>query len=90
MYYNNYICQKLGKIENLKIKKNKITELKKNEVRLKVLTIGLNYVDTLMIKGEIDITSESTALSTASQPAVVMAVWNKTDELALTGANNKK
>ena len=23
MYYNNYICQKLGKIENLKIKKNK-------------------------------------------------------------------
>ena len=52
MYYNNYICQKLGKIENLKIKKNKSTELKKNEVRLKVLAIGLNYVDTLMIKGD--------------------------------------
>jgi len=52
MYYNNYICQKLGKIENLKFKKNKSTELKKNEVRLKVLAIGLNYVDTLMIKGD--------------------------------------
>ena len=39
MYYNNYICQKLGKIENLKIKKNKSRELKKNEVRLK----GLSY-----------------------------------------------
>ena len=52
MYYNNYICQKLGKIENLKIKKNKSIELKKNEVRLKILAIGLNYVDTLMIKGD--------------------------------------
>ena len=52
MYYNNYICQKLGKIENLKIKKNKSTELKKNEARLKILAIGLNYVDTLMIKGD--------------------------------------
>ena len=52
MYYNNYICQKIGKIENLKIKKNKSRELKKNEVRLKVLAIGLNYVDTLMIKGD--------------------------------------
>ena len=52
MYYNNYICQKLGKIENLKVKKNKSKELKKNEVRLKVLAIGLNYVDTLMIKGD--------------------------------------
>ena len=31
MYYNNYICQKLGKIENLKIKKNKSAELKKND-----------------------------------------------------------
>ncbi len=52
MFYNNYICQKLGKIENLKIKRNKSVELKKNEVRLKVLAIGLNYVDTLMIKGD--------------------------------------
>ena len=52
MHYSNYICQKLGKIENLKLKKNKSTELKKNEVRLKVLAIGLNYVDTLMIKGD--------------------------------------
>ena len=52
MYYDNYICQKLGKIENLKIKKNKSIELKKNEVRLKILAIGLNYVDTLMIKGD--------------------------------------
>ena len=52
MYYNNYICQKLGKIENLQIKKNKSAGLKKNEVRLKVLAIGLNYVDTLMIKGD--------------------------------------
>ena len=52
MYYDNYICQKLGKIENLKIKKNKSTELKKNEARLKILAIGLNYVDTLMIKGD--------------------------------------
>ena len=24
MYYNNYICQKLGKIENLKIKKIRV------------------------------------------------------------------
>ena len=52
MYYDNYLCQKLGKIENLKIKKNKSIELKKNEVRLKILAIGLNYVDTLMIKGD--------------------------------------
>ncbi len=52
MYYNNYICQKLGKIETLKIKRTKSTKLKKNEVRLKVLAIGLNYVDTLMIKGD--------------------------------------
>ena len=50
MYYNNYICQKLGKIENLKIKKIRVRI--KNEVRLKVLAIGLNYVDTLMIKGD--------------------------------------
>ena len=34
MYYNNYICQKLGKIENLKIKKNKSRELKKNILSL--------------------------------------------------------
>ena len=30
MYYDNYICQKLGKIENLNIKKNKSIELKKS------------------------------------------------------------
>ena len=52
MYYNNYICQKLGKIENLKIEKNKSKGLKRNEVRLRILAIGLNYVDTLMIKGD--------------------------------------
>ena len=33
-------------------KKNKSIKLKKNEVRLKILAIGLNYVDTLMIKGD--------------------------------------
>ena len=52
MYYKNYICQKLGKIENLKIEKNKSKELKRNEVRLRILAIGLNYVDILMIKGD--------------------------------------
>ena len=52
MYYKNYICLNLGKIEDLRIKKNKRPKLSNNEVRLKVLAIGLNYIDTLMIKGD--------------------------------------
>ncbi|MAH88530.1 MAG: hypothetical protein CMJ06_00540 [Pelagibacterales bacterium] len=51
MYYKNYLCKKLGKVENLKINISKKKPLKKNQVRLKILSIGLSYVDILMIKG---------------------------------------
>ncbi len=51
MYYKNYICNKPRKVENLKINLSKSNPLKKNQVRLKILSIGLSYVDILMIKG---------------------------------------
>ena len=51
MYYKNYICKKLGRIEDITLEKNKPQKLKKNQVRLKIMAIGLSYVDTLMIKG---------------------------------------
>ena len=51
MYYKNYICKKLGKIENLESNTNRSNYLKQNQVRLKILAIGLSYVDILMIKG---------------------------------------
>ena len=51
MLYNNYKCKKLGNVEDLILKSSLRKKLKKNQVRVKVLAIGLNYVDTLMIKG---------------------------------------
>ena len=51
MYYYSYTCEKLGSIEDINITRNKVRRLKKNEIRLKILAIGLNYVDYLMIKG---------------------------------------
>ena len=51
MYYKNYLCNKFGRVENLKTNISKSSPLKKNHVRLKILSIGLSYVDLLMIKG---------------------------------------
>jgi NADPH:quinone reductase len=50
--YNNYICKKVGSIQNLVISKARRESLKKNYVRIKVYAIGLNYIDYLMIKGD--------------------------------------
>ena len=52
MYYKNYLCNKLGRAENLKTTISKNNPLRKNQVRLKILSIGLSYVDLLMIKGK--------------------------------------
>ena len=51
MIHNCYVCERLGDINDLKISSIKIIKLKKNQVRVKILTIGVNYVDYLMIKG---------------------------------------
>ena len=47
----HYNCNKLGNIKNLKIEQIKIKSLKKNNVRVEIQAIGINYVDILMIKG---------------------------------------
>ena len=51
MLYKNYKCKKSGNVEDLVLESSLRNRLKKNQVRVKVLAIGLNYVDTLMIKG---------------------------------------
>ena len=51
MYYYSYNCEKLGSIEDINITRKRVRSLKKNEIRIKILAIGLNYVDYLMIKG---------------------------------------
>ena len=48
----HYNCNKLGNITNLKIEEIKQKRLKKNNVRIEIQAIGLNYVDVLMIKGK--------------------------------------
>ena len=48
----HYNCNKLGNIANLKIEEIKKKRLKKNNVRVAIQAIGLNYVDILMIKGK--------------------------------------
>ena len=48
----HYKCNKLGNITNLKIEEIKKKRLKKNNVRVAIQAIGLNYVDILMIKGK--------------------------------------
>jgi len=51
MQYKNYICNKIGKIENLVLQNSIRPKLRKNQLRLRILAIGLSYVDILMIKG---------------------------------------
>ena len=50
--YNNYVCKKIGSIQDLVLSKTQRENLKKNCVRIKVYAIGLNYIDYLMIKGD--------------------------------------
>ena len=51
MYYKAYICDELGDINKLKLANITKTSLKKNQLRVKIIAIGLNYVDYLMIQG---------------------------------------
>ena len=50
--YNSYFCKKIGDIHDLKLNKVARQSLKKNQVRIKIYAIGLNYIDYLMIKGK--------------------------------------
>ena len=50
--YNNYVCKKIGSIQELVLSKAQRENLKKNCIRIKVYAIGLNYIDYLMIKGD--------------------------------------
>ncbi len=50
--YDNYVCKKVGRIQDLVYSKAKRSNLKKNYIRVKIYAIGLNYIDYLMIKGD--------------------------------------
>ena len=47
-----YNCKKFGTYKNIFIEYRDRDKLLKNQLRVKILTIGLNYVDILMIKGK--------------------------------------
>ena len=49
--FKNYRCNKFGSINNIHLEEMNSQKLLKNQLRVKVLAIGLNYVDVLMIKG---------------------------------------
>lgn len=49
--FNTYICKKFGGINNIYSVEISRQKLLKNQLRIKVLAIGLSYIDVLMIKG---------------------------------------